>query len=90
MKQKLKEFPINGQPVSEVEDDNLIAVQVKQAERNLEIMTDLDKISEPLETIIYNSDGRKWQYRNKGWRNMVLEMDKKGKEELMKFITEKK
>ena len=87
---KEKPFPLDGINVEETAEQELKANAVLKAERQIEVMAELDKIIEPMEVLLYSLDGQKWNYRNKAWREMVTRMDEEGKEALKKFIKENK
>lgn len=83
-----KQIPLAGVLDGKFEEENLKANQVIVAEKQLHVMEELDKIKTPIECTIYQE--KRWTYRNDAYRKFVSEMDKRGKEELMKFIKENK
>lgn len=69
-------------------EQELIAANVKNAQKALKVMEDLDKIKTPLEATLYMA-GNKSTYRNDEFRKMISEMDLETKSQLKLFIKDK-
>jgi len=75
---------LSGIPEGEFQQQKLTANQVKEAQRDFDVMEDLDKIKIPIEAKVYGK--KQWNYRNEAFREMLSKMDKQMKEGLLKII----
>jgi len=82
---------VNNNPqiaAGEWTEQELLAANVKNAQKALRVMEDLDKIKTPLEVTMYMA-GNKSTYRNDEFRRMISDMDMETKKELKQFIKNK-
>jgi len=72
-------------PLGETQPEELQSKQLKLAEREIAVMSNLDRIKEPIDAIIYLGD-QKVKYRNITFETFLLGIQKDRKKMLLQFI----